>query len=118
MKVILLFLRKIVGQLITKLQITKILIVLGFFLNVAQYTLDLAVFYFGSNEVAFAMDDSDPLEKENSENEDFKEKEKISQYNDDVTYSSSILTMRLYPELEAHNSFVCLEYETPPPEFL
>ncbi|WP_438426287.1 hypothetical protein [Aquimarina macrocephali] len=106
-----------------KLQITRLLIVFGFFLNLVDYGIELMHLYEGSkSEIVFNIEDteenSDPVEKENSEKEDFKENDKISQYFMDEVTSVSNLSIKRYPEFYIQNSPVFLEYTTPPPEIV
>lgn len=101
-----------------KLQIARLLIVFGFFLNLADYGIELKYLYEGSkSDIVFNIEDteenSDPVEKE-----DFKEKDKISQYFLDEVTSISNLSIKRYPEFDIQNSPVFLEYITPPPEIV
>lgn len=114
--------------MIIKLQIARLLIVFGFFLNLADYGIELMHLYEGSkSEIVFNIEDteenSDPIEKESSEKEssekeDFKEKDKISQYYMDEMTAIADLNNKRFPEFYIQNSPVFLEYTTPPPEFI
>lgn len=109
--------------MVTKLQIAKFLILFGFLLNLMNYSIELFDLYIGdSREVVYSIDDSegnlDPIEKESSEKEDFKEKDKISQYYAEEMAAISKMAGKHYPEFYIQNSPVFLEYKTPPPEIV
>ncbi len=109
--------------MIIKLQIARLLIVFGFFLNLADYGIELMHLYEGSkSEIVFNIEDteenSDPIEKESSEKEDFKEKDKISQYYMDEMTAIADLNNKRFPEFYIQNSPVFLEYTTPPPKIV
>lgn len=106
--------------MITKLQIARFLIALGFLLHLGNYSVELFDFY--SDEIlSIAFDDtedkSEPTEKDSSEKEDLKEKDKISQDSGDRYVRISLLITKDYPELYYKNLSVYLEYSTPPPEY-
>ncbi|WP_106791634.1 hypothetical protein [Aquimarina sp. Aq78] len=106
-----------------KIQIARLLIVFGFFLNLIDYGVELMHLYEGNkSKIVFNIEDteenSDPLEKESSEIEDFKENDKISQYYMDEITSILHLDINYYPEFYIQNSSVFLEYTTPPPEIV
>jgi len=106
-----------------KFKIARVLIVLGFVLNLGFYAIDLFGFYYGDTSyVALSVDDteekSESNEKDSSEKEDLKEKDKISQYADEKDNKISNLIHRDYPDLYYENSSVYLEYTTPPPEYI
>ncbi|MDH7447325.1 hypothetical protein [Aquimarina sp. 2201CG14-23] len=97
------------------------MIVLGFLLNLSNYTIELFDAYDGdSSSIVFNMDDteekSESNENEKSEKEDLKEKEKISQFYQDFNDRAITMLERRYPDFYIHNSSVYLEYSTPPPE--
>ncbi|GAA4275027.1 hypothetical protein U6A24_16810 [Aquimarina gracilis] len=105
----------------TKLQIAKILIIFGFILNMSNYGLNLIDFYTCDDIASMAIDEiesSEQKEKEGSEKEDFKEKDKISQNYDDRASSLANNITSFYPDLYSYNSSVYLEHNTPPPELL
>jgi hypothetical protein len=100
-----------------KLQITRLLIVFGFFLNLGDYGIELMHLYEGSKtEIVFSIEDteenSDPVEQENSE------KDKISQYYMGVMTTILNLRNKRYPEFYIQNSPIFIEYTTPPPEII
>ncbi len=106
--------------MVTKLQIAKFLIVFGCMLNISNYGLGLINFYTCDDKTSIAIEESEnseQKEKEGSEKEDFKEKDKISQYYDDRASALVNGKAGVFPDLYAHNSSVYLEHNTPPPEF-
>ncbi|MDY8138770.1 hypothetical protein [Aquimarina sp. 2201CG5-10] len=106
--------------MITKLQIAKFLVVLGFVLSIANYGLGLVTFYSCDEEVSFVLEEagesSEEKDNEQSEQEDTKEKDKISQ--DNIINHSGLVDsyFNLYPDFYVHNTSVYLEHKTPPPE--
>ncbi len=106
--------------MVTKRQIAKFLIVFGCMLNISNYGLGLIDFYTCDDIASIAIEESEnseQKEKEGSEKEDFKEKDKISQNYDDRAAALSNSEVSFYPDLYTHNSSVYLEYKTPPPQF-
>ncbi|MEW7289433.1 hypothetical protein [Aquimarina sp. 2304DJ70-9] len=106
--------------MLTKLQIAKFLIVFGFFLNITHYGIGLVNFYSSEEKTSVVFEEtenSEKKEKESSEKEDFKEKDKISQYHDEKTSDLLDLVGTLHPDFYLKNSSVYLEEKTPPPEF-
>ncbi len=106
--------------MITKLQITKFLILFGFFLSIAHYGAGLVHFYNNEDKSSVVFEEtenSENKEKEGSEKEDFKEKDKITQNFDEKSMTIIDLILKSYPDLYTKNSLVCLEHNTPPPEF-
>ncbi len=106
--------------MITKIKIARLLIVLGFILNLGSYALQLFDLYSeDGTSIVFNIDDneekSESNEKENSEKEDLKKKDKISQYNDENPKRICDLIIRCYPEFYFYTVSVYLEYTTPPP---
>ncbi|WP_062057299.1 hypothetical protein [Aquimarina longa] len=109
--------------MIIKLHIAKFLILLGFFLSLTNYAIELIAFYNeGEHVIAISFEDTEentnPLEKENSEKEGYKENDKISQYYIDEIAAVAKLSSNHYPEFYIQNSSVFLEYTTPPPEIV
>ncbi len=103
----------------TKLQIAKFLIIFGFILNLSNYSFELIDFYTGNDKTSIAIEESESSEqqeKEGSEKEDFKEKDKISQHYDDKASSLANTKIIFYPDLFTNNASVYLEHKTPPPE--
>lgn len=103
----------------TKLQIAKFLIIFGFMLNMSNYGSGLIDFYTCEDKTSVAIEESENTEqqeKEGSEKEDFKEKDKISQNYDDKASSLANSKIIFYPDLFTKNSSVYLEHKTPPPE--
>ncbi|KAA1247613.1 hypothetical protein [Aquimarina sp. RZ0] len=107
--------------MVIKLQIVRILIVFGFLLNLGNYGLELFNFYNEDISSIVIYDEkeekSEPTEKDSSEKEDLKEKDKISQGSEDKFVRICVLVTNDYPELYYKNSSVYLEYTTPPPEY-
>ncbi len=104
----------------TKLQLIKLLIVFGFFLNIINYGIGLVHFYTSEEKFSIVFEEtehSEKEEKESSEKEDFKEKDIISQYHDEKTLYVKDLVDAYHPDFYLKNTSVYLEQKTPPPEF-
>ncbi|TSE04681.1 MULTISPECIES: hypothetical protein [Aquimarina] len=104
----------------TKLQIAKILIVFGFLLSMTNYSVGLFNFYTCEDKTSVVLEESDnseQKEKESSEKDDHKEKDKISQFYDDKEATLVDLFIKQYPEFYILNSLVYLEHKTPPPKY-
>ncbi len=102
-----------------KLQITKVLIIFGFLLSIANYSVGLFNFYNCDDKNSIALeenDNSEQKEKESSEKDDQKEKNKISQFYEDKEATLADLFIKRYPEFYILNSLVYLEHKTPPPK--
>lgn len=94
----------------------------GFIVNLAQYTVELFDVYNGEESaISFLLDDkeesSESNEKEGSEKEDFKEKDKISQPQEDKMNALSVHVINHYPDFCFNTISVFLEENTPPPEY-
>ncbi len=105
-----------------KIKIAKLLVISGFLFHLGSYAIELFNFYVGDiDSIAQFIDDteekSESKEKDGSENEDLKEKDKIAQHTDDNSTKIDILILKSYPGVNYGNSFVYLEYCTPPPEY-
>ncbi len=104
----------------TKLQIARFLIVFGFLLSIVNYSVGLFDFYTSDDKISIVLEETEKSgqkEKDNSEKEEFKEKDKISQYADDEHVAVATIDVRLYPDFYSHNTSVYLEHKTPPPEY-
>lgn len=104
----------------TKIQIARFLIVFGFVLNLANYSMGLINFYTCEDKMSVVLEEtgenSEKKEKDKSEKEDLQEKDKISQNNFDNQSELADLYISLYPDFYTHNTSVYLEHKTPPPE--
>ncbi|WP_103068947.1 hypothetical protein [Aquimarina sediminis] len=106
--------------MVVKFQIAKVLIVLGFLLNLSNYTIDVFDFCVCEDWASIELeetDNSEQKEKEGQEKEDFKEKNKISQFYDGREVVLADLFIKDYPEFYVNNISVFLEHHTPPPRF-
>jgi len=109
--------------LVLKIKIARFLIVFGFLLNIATYGLELIDFYGDSTfSVSHVLEDaedkSESNETDNSEKEELREKDKISQFYSNRNFKVCDIVTKLYPEVFMCNLSVYLEYKTPPPEFI
>ncbi|GAA4279427.1 hypothetical protein [Aquimarina mytili] len=89
-------------------------------LNISNYAMGVFDFYLSDEKTSIAleeMDTSEQKEKENSEKEDFKEKDKITQDFDEKPMAIVDLIFKSYPDCYARNSSVYLEHKTPPPKY-
>ncbi|WP_103863804.1 hypothetical protein [Aquimarina sp. I32.4] len=104
----------------TKLQITKFLIVFGFLLSIANYSISLVNFYSCTDKTSIVLEEtegSEQKEKEASEKDDFKEKNKISQFYEEKATTLAAIFIERYPEFYILNASVYLEHKTPPPKY-
>ncbi|RZS99214.1 hypothetical protein [Aquimarina brevivitae] len=119
MKVILLSLVDQIKPLINKKHIAKFLIVIGIALTIVNYGVNLISFY-SNEEVAFIIDgteeNSEPVEKESSEKEDTKDKDKFFQYGTKAADDSDTVKTHQFSYNSLTNTSVYLEFATPPPE--
>ncbi len=107
--------------MITKIQIIRVLIVFGFILNMSNYAMGLFDFYASEDKISIVLeetDNSEQKEKEGSEKEDFKEKDKITTDAIDKPLAIVDFFAPFFPDFYANNSSVYLEHKTPPPEFV
>lgn len=105
--------------MITKLQIAKILIVFGFLLSMTNYSLRVFNFYTCEDKVSVVLEENEnsgQKEKESSEKDDQKEKDKISQFHDIKETTLADLFIKQYPEFYISNSSIYIEHKTPPPK--
>ncbi len=105
--------------MITKLQILKFLVVFGFLINVANYGCNLVNIFSGDSKATLVLDEtenSEKKEKENSESDDHKEKDKISEFYDNNGNILANIIIRKYPELNLKNASIDLDHLTPPPQ--
>ncbi|WP_108869448.1 hypothetical protein [Aquimarina aquimarini] len=101
-----------------KLQIAKFLIVFGFLLSVANYSISLVDFYSCTDKASIVLEETEGSEeKETSEKDDFKEKNKISQFYEEKATALSSFFIEQYPEFYIPNTSVYLEHKTPPPKY-
>lgn len=101
-----------------KIKIAKLLVILGFFMNLACYTIELSYFYNG-RDTSIIFEEVENTDKNNKERSDKEDTKKIVQYHfnniDALYYYGSILC---YPELNLFSCLVFLEDHTPPPEYI
>lgn len=103
----------------SKQQIAKILIIFGFIISIADFGLSIVSFYTNDNlalVIEEVEDNSEPMEKEGSENEDIKENDKISQFYNPSIFESCAPCLQFYPDISISSTSVYLDSNTPPPE--
>ncbi|WP_025743689.1 hypothetical protein [Aquimarina pacifica] len=106
--------------MITRLQILKILIVLGFLLNLANNSVNLVCIFTGDSKATLVLDEtenSEKKEKETSEKDDQKEKDKISEFYDNNDSVLANIVVKKYPEHYVYNMSIYLDHITPPPQY-
>ncbi|TPN84057.1 hypothetical protein [Aquimarina algicola] len=103
-----------------KLQIAKLLILLGFLLNLGHFGVELIDFYFSDNTMSLVFEEAENSaehEKDESEKEDTKEKDKISQHFDNKVSNITDLENEYFPKSDTHTLLIYLENYTPPPKY-
>lgn len=86
----------------------------------SSYCSGLIDFYSCDDKTSLVLEEtesSEQNEKENSEKEDFKEKDKITQDFDQKAMIIVHQVFRSFPDFFAKNTLVYLDQNTPPPEF-
>lgn len=107
--------------MLTKVNITKFLIIFGFAVYIANYAVDLIAFYGDNDKASLVIEETEGTEKkekDNSEKEDANEKDKITQNDESNPSEQNDFWVTKYPYYYSHNTSVYLEYATPPPELL
>jgi len=94
----------------------------GFFLNLANYSASMISFFTNNDDTRITItleesEKSEKQEKESSEKDDLIEKDKIPElygYKDAILAN---LTLKRFPEEYLHVSSIYLDHTTPPPRY-
>lgn len=104
--------------MITKYKIAKFLIVFGFLINIANYSIDLILFYNSNDTTSIVLEEAENSEeKETSEKDDHKEKDIISQFNSENGTALLDLYRATFHFDSIYDPLVYLEHSTPPPKY-